>query len=101
MHTGEARRDEAARGRRYLTAESRCCSAREGAAAPRRDSGSFASMEQDTPERFFAARSFELRFSEADGFVWADLHSINSGALTAPRYGRGADEASTANGTTS
>ena len=29
----------------------------------------------------FAARGFELRFYEADGFVWADVRSINSGAL--------------------
>jgi microcystin degradation protein MlrC len=49
----------------------------------------------ESPEKFFDARGYDLAFSVADGFVWADLRQRDSSALI-PKYGRGDDKPSAA-----
>lgn len=44
------------------------------------------------PDDFFAERGYRLETEEANGFWWAHLVVVDTGAVHASRYGRGDTE---------
>jgi hypothetical protein len=50
---------------------------------------------RESPQAFFSARGFELRYREEEGTVWADLYARRRfwrGRVMARKYGSGTNE---------